>query len=66
MRKPDSEYLARIAADDVLYVLTDNRIPVAKLSCKESALVENYRAFTPEHRATLDMACATGGREESL
>lgn len=60
LRKPDSDYLAGIAAAgvDVLYVLTGNRTPVSDLSSKESALVENYRASTPEHRSTLDTVSA--------
>ncbi|EAR5802889.1 helix-turn-helix transcriptional regulator [Salmonella enterica] len=60
LRKPDSDYLAGIAAAgvDVLYVLTGNRTPVSELSSKESALVENYRASTPEHRSTLDTVSA--------
>ncbi|MFS9435480.1 helix-turn-helix transcriptional regulator [Citrobacter sp. C348] len=60
VRKPDSDYLAGIAAAgaDVLYVLTGNRTPVAKLSSEESALVEKYRASTPEHRSILDTVSA--------
>ncbi|CAD5724793.1 helix-turn-helix transcriptional regulator [Escherichia coli] len=60
LRKPDSDYLAGIAAAgvDVLYVLTGNRTPVVTLSSKESVLVENYRSATPEHQSTLDTVSA--------
>jgi len=60
LRKPDSDYLAGIASAgvDVLYVLTGNRTLVSELSSKESTLVENYRASTPEHLSTLETVSA--------
>lgn len=56
-KAPPSEYLLALAAHglDVLYVLTGQRgvNTVGLLSAEESALVDNYRASSSEHRASI-------------
>ncbi len=66
IRNPDSEYLTAIAAAgvDILYVLTGTRMPVTGLSNEETALIENYRAASPERKVTLTEVSAALAQSE--
>lgn len=54
---PPADYLLALVPHglDMLYVLTGQRgvDTVGLLSAEESALVDNYRAATPEHQASI-------------
>lgn len=56
-KAPPTEYLLALAGHglDVVYVLTGQRgvDTVGLLSAEEAALVDNYRAASPEHQASL-------------
>lgn len=56
-KAPPTEYLLALAGHglDMLYVLTGQRgvDTVGRLSAEEAALVDNYRASSPEHQASL-------------
>ena len=56
-RHPDTQYLLAVAAGgvDMVYVLTGQRgmDTVGVMTAEESALVENYRAASAEHQASL-------------
>ncbi|MGR3754959.1 helix-turn-helix domain-containing protein [Edwardsiella anguillarum] len=58
--EPKSSFLIALSeiGGDILYLLTGTRAPVSDLSSKENALLENYRASTPEHQSTLDTVSA--------
>ena len=66
-RFPDAEFLMKIASEgaDVPYIITGKRT-FGALSSDEAALLDNYRAISPERKSSLiDVVDALSQKERS-